>query len=76
MGDGPILLDDWPVGTEIMVNFDGHCGSNGQGIATCKQALRSHLICNKRNKEATLPLKNYISGDPTDPTIFFYAVTD
>ena len=44
MGLEPILPVRLLVTIDIMLNFDGHCDGDGNGVGTCKQALRPLLL--------------------------------
>ena len=41
MGSTPILPVRLPITIDTMLNFDGHCDGDGDGVGMCKQALNA-----------------------------------
>ena len=46
MGIRPILPVRLSVTIATMLNFDGHCDGDGDGVGMCKQALTQHWSTN------------------------------
>ena len=69
MGSRPNLPIRVPITIGPMLNFDGHCDSDGHGVGTCKQSLTFR----KRIQRCLIPMKGHLLFTATIPVHYLTA---